>query len=157
MNIEDMNEGVRLLAQRMETNPEEFASVGRWRNTYEWLTGIVEMDHSFLHQEEIDYLRSKFREARRHNFTSDVLRALTQSDEPPQMVGAVGYGQPQQKQVLTRKGGALSGALSTGNGGTGATITASLGHEIKDYRDQMRALHQEFLKAQSNAVLEKKP
>ena len=154
MNIEDMNEGVRLLAQRMETNPEEFAAVGRWRNTYEWLTGIVEMDHSFLHQEEIDYLRSKFREARRHNFTSDVLRALTQSDEPPQMVGAVGYGQPQQKQVLTRKSGALSGALITGNGGTGATLNAEFDARIKQVQEDM---HQKMIQRQWNSMVTKKP
>ena len=32
MQPEEMNDGVRLLAKRMETNPEEFADDARWGN-----------------------------------------------------------------------------------------------------------------------------
>lgn len=164
MNIEDMNEGVRLLGQRMETNPEEFASAGRWRNMYEWLSGMVEMDHSFLLPEEVNYLQTKFREARRHNFTSDVLRALTRSEDPPQMKETVGYGQP-QKQVLTRKTNTIQGNLTTANAITGVnvanglnlnipSIDAHIDARIKKMQDEMQ---QEMIKRQWNAMVTNKP
>jgi hypothetical protein len=76
MQPEEMNDGVRLLIERMESNPEEFGGEGRW--------GHLELDQfkDFLYPEEMKMLREKLVETKRHNFTTEVLRVLTGATEP---------------------------------------------------------------------------
>jgi len=74
MQPEEMNDGVRLLAKRMETNPEEFADDARWGN-FE-----VDRFEGFLYPEEINYLSEKLKQAKRQNFTTAVLKILTGTD-----------------------------------------------------------------------------
>ena len=76
MQPEEINDGVRLLIERMESNPEEFGGEGRW--------GYMELENfkDFLHPEEMKMLREKLIEAKRHNFTTEVLKVLTGATEP---------------------------------------------------------------------------
>jgi hypothetical protein len=76
MQPEEINDGVRLLIERMESNPEEFNGDGRW--------GYMELEQfkDFLHPEEMKMLREKLIEAKRHNFTTEVLKVLTGATEP---------------------------------------------------------------------------
>jgi len=71
------NEGVKLLAARMESNPEEFWEiVSKWY----WVCDGIENDlFKFLTQPEKEYLKQKLVHAQRDNFTAQVLKTLTNS------------------------------------------------------------------------------
>lgn len=90
-NKADMNKGVQMLAARMESNPEEFAiSDGKWASI---LTHIIkcldskEVDSkvgkhfNFLTDDELDYLVEKLKDARRENFTANVINTLMQDQK----------------------------------------------------------------------------
>ena len=83
MKSEDMNEGIRLLLERMKTNPEEFEiDEGALYSSSKW----GKLVHDALRDEvfsegERSAVREAFCQVRRNNFTSDVLRALTTTAE----------------------------------------------------------------------------
>jgi hypothetical protein len=81
----DMNEGVRLLIERMKTNPEEFdIGDGALYSSNKWgklLNGAMSDERVFT-QEERKAVQTAFLEVRRNNFTADVLRALHSEEEP---------------------------------------------------------------------------
>jgi hypothetical protein len=85
MKIEDMNEGVRILLERMKTNPEEFESpFGKWQHVMEQVMERVGGDKNvvpFLHQEEIQALFAGLRDMERNKFTASILRSLAEVDE----------------------------------------------------------------------------
>jgi hypothetical protein len=89
MNKDAMNQGVQILLERMDTNPEEFEydiarGGGKWSD-------IVQAVHArknapeahkntaplpFLTDPEVNALYEKLEDVRRENFTADVLRRL---------------------------------------------------------------------------------
>ena len=83
MKSEDMNEGIRLLLERMKTNPEEFdIEDGGLYSSNKW----GKLVHDALRDEvfsegERSAVREAFCQVRRNNFTSDVLRTLTATAE----------------------------------------------------------------------------
>jgi hypothetical protein len=84
MKSEDMNEGIRLLLERMKTNPEEFEiEDGALYSSSKWgkLVHDALRDEVFS-EEERSAVQEAFRQVRRNNFTSDVLRALTVEETP---------------------------------------------------------------------------
>lgn len=85
MNKDVMNQGVQILLDRMDTNPEEFDDyAGKWGD----IIGAVHARKSipethskdaplpFLTDPEVNALYEKLEDVRRENFTSDVLRRL---------------------------------------------------------------------------------
>ena len=87
MNKDVMNEGVQILLDRMDTNPEEFDDyAGKWGD----IIGAVHSRKNlppnvklvdnhplpFLTDPEVNALYDKLEDVRRENFTSDVLRRL---------------------------------------------------------------------------------
>lgn len=72
---EEINEGVRLLVERLKTNPEDIANHSRWY-------GLANnaFTANYLTERERGMVESAYREAARHNFTAEVLRALTGVD-----------------------------------------------------------------------------
>lgn len=85
MNKEVMNQGVQILLDRMDTNPEEFDDyTGKWGD----IIGAVHARKSipethskdaplpFLTDPEVNALYDKLEDVRRENFTADVLRRL---------------------------------------------------------------------------------
>ena len=93
MNKDVMNEGVQILLDRMDTNPEEFEDYsGKWGD----IIGAVHARKSipaghskdaplpFLSDAEVNALYDKLEDVRRENFTSDVLRRL--ADAPVEVV-----------------------------------------------------------------------
>lgn len=80
MNLEDMNEGVRMLVKRIESDPQEFedGSLTKWGRV---LGGFPERYRDVLTKDEIEVIEAKLKEAQRTNFTSLVMRVLTGSDE----------------------------------------------------------------------------
>jgi hypothetical protein len=92
MNKDAMNQGVQILLDRMDTNPEEFDDyAGKWGD----IIGAVHArksipeEHSkdaplpFLTDPEVNALYEKLEDVRRENFTSDVLRRL--ADTPKEI------------------------------------------------------------------------
>ena len=80
MNLEDMNEGVRMLVKRIESDPQEFedGSLTKWGRV---LGGFPERYRDILTKDEIEVIEAKLKEAQRTNFTSLVMRVLTGTDE----------------------------------------------------------------------------
>jgi hypothetical protein len=87
-----MNQGVQILLDRMDTNPEEFEDYsGKWGD----IIGAVHARKSipeahskdaplpFLTDPEVNALYEKLEDVRRENFTSDVLRRL--ADTPKEI------------------------------------------------------------------------
>jgi predicted AlkP superfamily pyrophosphatase or phosphodiesterase len=92
MNKDVMNQGVQILLDRMDTNPEEFEDYsGKWGD----IIGAVHARKSipdghskdsplpFLTDPEVNALYDKLEDVRRENFTSDVLRRL--ADTPKEI------------------------------------------------------------------------
>jgi hypothetical protein len=94
MNKDAMNQGVQILLDRMDTNPEEFEydiamGGGKWSD-------IVQAVHArknapeahkntaplpFLTDPEVNALYEKLEDVRRENFTADVLRRLADDSQ----------------------------------------------------------------------------
>ena len=90
MNLEDMNEGVRMLVKRIESDPQEFedGSLTKWGRV---LGGFPERYRDILTKDEIEVIEAKLKEAQRTNFTSRVMRVLTGSeDETDKMYALAG-------------------------------------------------------------------
>lgn len=80
----DMNEGVRLLIERMKTNPEEFRidegtlySNNRWSK----LLHTAVTDEKTFTKDEREAVKEAFLKVRRDNFTTDVIRTLTVDED----------------------------------------------------------------------------
>ncbi len=93
MNKDVMNQGVQILLDRMDTNPEEFEDYsGKWGD----IIGAVHARKSipaghskdaplpFLTDPEVNALYDKLEDVRRENFTADVLRRL--ADAPREQI-----------------------------------------------------------------------
>jgi len=79
MQTEDMNEGVRILLARMESNPEDFLNTTKWL----FVQDVLEKPEKlfFLTAEEILALQTGMRELYRNKFTKTVLEKLTGSGQ----------------------------------------------------------------------------
>lgn len=78
-----MNEGLKIMLERMRTNPEEFA-----KNSKKW--GWVDNYRVVLDADEITALDAGLREAWREMFTREVMSTLMDIKEPREMEGAEG-------------------------------------------------------------------
>jgi hypothetical protein len=96
MNKDSMNQGVQILLERMDTNPEEFeeGNLSKWADIMNAVTARKNAPeaHSknaplpFLTDPEVNALYDKLEDVRRENFTSDVLRRLADdSQEQPEL------------------------------------------------------------------------
>jgi hypothetical protein len=85
MRIEEMNEGVQILLERMKTNPEEFETpFGKWQHIIDQIMGRKEGVKTivpFLYDEEINALFEGLRNMERNKFTADILRGLADVTE----------------------------------------------------------------------------
>jgi len=86
MNKDSMNQGVQILLDRMDTNPEEFEE-GNYSKWADIIGAVHARVHSpeahkntaplpFLTDPEVNALYNKLEDVRRENFTADVLRRL---------------------------------------------------------------------------------
>jgi hypothetical protein len=88
MNLEEMNEGVRIIIDRIKTNPEEFNN-GVHERWYDIMHNVARRAEGkenalpFLYDEEIQAIYNQLREMSREDFTGQVLRRLagTPSEE----------------------------------------------------------------------------
>ena len=93
MNKDVMNEGVQILLDRMDTNPEEFDDyAGKWGDIIGAVHARRDIPEAhkkdaplpFLSDHEINALYEKLEDVRRENFTADVLRRL--ADAPKEVI-----------------------------------------------------------------------
>jgi hypothetical protein len=92
MNKDAMNQGVQILLERMDTNPEEFDDyAGKWGDIIGAVHARKDIPEAhrkdaplpFLTDPEVNALYEKLEDVRRENFTSDVLRRL--ADTPKEI------------------------------------------------------------------------
>jgi hypothetical protein len=86
MNKDSMNQGVQILLERMDTNPEEFeeGNYSKWADIVGAVHARVHSPEAhkntaplpFLTDHEVNALYDKLEDVRRENFTADVLRRL---------------------------------------------------------------------------------
>ena len=125
MNKDAMNQGVQILLDRMDTNPEEFDDyTGKWGD----IIGAVHARKSipeenskdaplpFLTIPEVNALYEKLEDVRRENFTADVLRRLADDSVKQQELWETSYSTSNLPYV--------GGSLTT-------TLPQPMGHLIK--------------------------
>jgi hypothetical protein len=92
MNKDAMNQGVQILLDRMDTNPEEFDGYSqKWSDIINAVTARKNVPEEnskdaplpFLTTPEVNALYDKLEDVRRENFTADVLRRL--ADTPKEI------------------------------------------------------------------------
>ena len=92
MNKDVMNQGVQILLDRMDTNPEEFeeGNYSKWADIIGAVTARVKektegKDYGkplpFLSDPEVSALYDKLEDVRRENFTADVMRRLANAPQ----------------------------------------------------------------------------
>lgn len=86
MKIEDMNEGVRILLERMETHPQEFNNgiLHKWSDVVGDVMQRARGEANpvpFLDDAEVQAIYDKLRDLERHEFTAKVLRKLADTPE----------------------------------------------------------------------------
>lgn len=83
-----MNEGVKILVERIETHPEEFdglalsmdSGIGERLYTSKW-GGVFARYWMVLTKEEQELIKAKMTEANRHNFTTAVIQTIMVKDK----------------------------------------------------------------------------
>lgn len=91
MKIEDMNEGIRILLERMETHPQEFSNgiLLKWADV---VGDIMQRAKGkadpvpFLNDAEVQAIYDKLRDLERQEFTAKVLRKLADTPEEPEQL-----------------------------------------------------------------------
>lgn len=91
MNKDVMNQGVQILLDRMDTNPEEFeeGNYSKWGDIIQAVHARVSSPEvhkksaplPFLSDGEVRALYDKLEDVRRENFTADVLRRLANAPQ----------------------------------------------------------------------------
>jgi hypothetical protein len=116
-----MNEGVKILIERLKTNPEDFSydiNMGlssKWSN----LLNMVLNSEDFT-SEEKDAIKKELREKHRNSFTARVMQALLVEDEASDEGKSLLMGR-HPIQGTAMGGQTLAPSLAVPNGGTGAT------------------------------------
>lgn len=141
MNKDAMNQGVQILLDRMDTNPEEFEDDfalggGKW---YDIVQAVhVRKDKNektlpFLSDAEVNALYDKLEDVRRENFTAAVLRRL--ADTPQEITQQGLWDKPSYSttnQPLTLRSGTGTGTATWGTSSITTAQALSLGDKQKE-------------------------
>jgi hypothetical protein len=147
----EINEGVRILVERMKTNPEEFTDglSSRWAEVVHTASGA-----KWLTDEEHKLLNDASDQVQRDRFTARVLKALTKEEEyfttqenkHKHMVIS-----PSQKAVLNKLSGGsvLTTSGSNGTSWTNSAITSSNTsvNNLMVTRDELEKTLADYVKA----------
>jgi hypothetical protein len=169
MNKDAMNQGVQILLERMDTNPEEFEDDfalggGKW---YDIVQAVhVRKDKNektlpFLSDAEVNALYEKLEDVRRENFTATVLRRL--ADTPQEITQQGLWDKPSYSSsnypVLGTPPSLTTGTGTGTWGGSSITTTQALNlserekEQIADAIDEIKhKRHQDLHKAYALAV-----
>jgi hypothetical protein len=148
MNKDAMNQGVQILLDRMDTNPEEFDDyTGKWGD----IIGAVHARKSipeenskdaplpFLTTPEVNALYEKLEDVRRENFTADVLRRLADDSVKQKELWETSYSTSNHPVLGTPMTTKMTGATGT------VTVTPTLTKEELN----LKKLQIEEMKAQA--------
>lgn len=132
MNKDVMNQGVQIILDRMDTNPEEFeeGSYSKWADIVQAVHARVTTPEAhkrnaplpFLSDAEVKAMYDKLEDVRRENFTADVLRRL--ADAPNLEVQEDLFDSRSYTTNVPLGGGALTS--TTGAVGTWGKSTVTL-------------------------------
>jgi len=139
MNKDSMNQGVQILLDRMDTNPEEFeeGNYSKWADIVGAVHARVHSPEAhkntaplpFLTDHEVNALYDKLEDVRRENFTADVLRRLADDSVKQQELWETSY------TTSRLPIGTNTNSLTTGTWGSSSITTAgvlSLGEAQKE-------------------------
>lgn len=94
-----MNEGVRILLERIKTHPEEFMKGGRWIDLLSEYTEYI--------PEELKPITEEVRKLVKDEFTRDVMKELLNAEEEEKDVFDEALRRARQSQLLSTKFGRL--------------------------------------------------
>jgi hypothetical protein len=159
MNKDAMNQGVQILLDRMDTNPEEFDDyTGKWGD----IIGAVHARKSipeghskdaplpFLTDPEVNALYDKLEDVRRENFTADVLRRLADDSVKQQELWDTSYSSSNYPVLGTPPSLTTTLPYTTG---TSISLSEREKEQIADAIDEIKhKRHQDLHKAFGLAV-----
>lgn len=159
MNKDVMNQGVQILLDRMDTNPEEFEDYsGKWGD----IIGAVHARKSipaghskdaplpFLTDPEVNALYEKLEDVRRENFTADVLRRLA---EAPQEIQGDLWGKPSYSTNSIPLGTSITTGGSWGKSSISRAQIELMSEREKDkLLEALEAYHEEENKNRKKAT-----
>ena len=73
-----MNEGVKILLERMKTNPDEFLDRGKWKS-------LIEGYASYLNPDDYKLIREELNKLHQQRFTEQVMKELLAPEEDDDM------------------------------------------------------------------------
>jgi hypothetical protein len=73
-----MNEGVKILLERMKTNPDEFLDRGKWKS-------LIEGYASYLNPDDYKIIREELNKLHQQRFTEAVMKELLAPEEDDDM------------------------------------------------------------------------
>ena len=95
-----MNEGVKILLNRMDSNPEEFEQDGKW-------VSMFNNFKKYMAEEEKTAFLNKLNVIRMEQFKNNVLKKLLEDKQPKHnpkdYTDALAYSMMQTKEVLTAR------------------------------------------------------
>ena len=130
-----MNEGVKILLERIKTNPDEFTEQGKWAK-------LLHDYKDFLSNEDLKVISEKINELMSQKFTKAVMKELLAPEEDD------GLGKWYTKQGnVTLSAGVTQGAYTVNNSGT---ITSW------EEREPLSQNHQAHIDAHAKALQKQK-
>ena len=111
-----MNEGVKILLERMKTNPEEFVDSSKW-------AGLIHGYKAYLSKEDAQALEDAYNGLMQEQFTSKVMKELLAPEEDDSL-GKPWY--TQQGNITLSAGTTLGGVTLSSGAGTGTWGTSSI-------------------------------
>lgn len=135
-----MNEGVKILLERMKTNPEEFAiGDGGFHTLSKWGRLIADYQ-TYLEPEDCEILKSAINKLHQQTFTEKVMKELLAPEED----GSLGKPWYSKQGNITLSAGQTLGAYSNTASltlGT-ATLTDTKLHELLHMKAQLESERQ---------------
>jgi hypothetical protein len=118
-----MNEGMKIVLERMDTNPEEFIDNSKWEM-------IIHRHLEYLSDEDRKAFNDKMGALKSERFTAEVIKELMRDEEQfaiTPSVGTVRYNINTNMAELYDGKGWIPAILSTGGGGGGITYSGAGG------------------------------
>ena len=128
-----MNEGVKILLERIKTNPEEFTTQEKWGH-------LIQSHKMFLNEEDAKALDDALNELMQQRFTEKVMKELLAPEED----GSLGKPWYSKQGNITLSAGQTLGAYSNTASltlGT-ATLTDTKLHELLHMKAQLESERQ---------------
>ena len=132
-----MNKGVEILIERMKTNPEDFASSGRFADTARRIREAITVEDTgkapwftrhLLTEAEWEALMSAYIEMSRNSFTESVMKDLLREKEEPRRIypQTAGFGLSTGTVGSSIVANSNAGTLTLNANGNSATLTPEM-------------------------------